>query len=209
MAPSDSTRLEMFGGSLTANAASIAEKRGGDLANIRRSEEDLDAMSMPKPMRILLPLLLLPALLSAQDNRVFYFPKPVARTPWQPPMRPVTRLADVKARHQGEPSWREPVIHDENSRAFLVQEPAGTRHERKLYPDSPAWWAVLDGRIRFDVEKPDRSFEVFEATKGSYVFVPERMLHSFEVVGNQPAIRFEVTLASATSVYPERPAKTE
>ncbi len=97
-------------------------------------------------------LLFLPALLSAQDSRVFYFPKPVARTPWQPPMKPVTRLADVKARHRDEQSWREPVIHDENSRAFLVQEPAGTSHARKLYPDSPAWWAVLDGRIRFQVE---------------------------------------------------------
>jgi mannose-6-phosphate isomerase-like protein (cupin superfamily) len=156
-----------------------------------------------------LSLLVLPVLLSAQDNRIFYFPKPVVRTPWQPPMKPLTRLADVKARHRGEPSWREPVVRDENSRASLVQEPAGTRHERQLYPDSPAWWVVLDGRIRFDVEKPDRSFEVFEATEGSYVFVPERMLHSFEVVGNQPAIRFEVTLASATPVYAERPAQRQ
>ena len=49
-------------------------------------------------------LLFLPALLSAQDqdNRIFYFPKPVARTPWQPPMKPITRLADVKARHHGD-----------------------------------------------------------------------------------------------------------
>jgi mannose-6-phosphate isomerase-like protein (cupin superfamily) len=153
-----------------------------------------------------LSLLFLPTLLSAQDNRVFYFPKPVVRTAWQPPMKPVTRLAEVRAKHQGEQTWREPVIRDENSLAFLVQEPVGARHERKLYPDSPAWWAVLDGRIRFEVEKPDRSFEVFEATKGSYVFVPERMLHSFEVVGNEPAIRFEVTLASATPVYAQRPA---
>jgi len=156
-----------------------------------------------------LSLLFLPALLLAQDNRVFYFPKPVARTPWQPPMKPVTRLADVKARHQGEAGWREAVIQDENTRAFIVQEPPGARRERMLYPDSPAWWAVLDGRIRFEVEKPDRSFEVIEATRGSYVFVPERMLHSFEVVGNQPAIRFEVTLSSATPVYAERPAKAQ
>jgi mannose-6-phosphate isomerase-like protein (cupin superfamily) len=164
---------------------------------------------MRRTRTLTLSLLFLPALLSAQDNRVFYFPKPVARTPWQPPMKPVTRLADVKARHRGEHTWREPVIHDENSRAFLVQEPVGARRERTLYPDSPAWWVVLDGRIRFEVEKPDRSFEAFEATKGSYVFVPERMLHSFEVVGNQPAIRFEVTLASATPVYAERPATTQ
>jgi mannose-6-phosphate isomerase-like protein (cupin superfamily) len=163
-------------------------------------------------MRIFLSgcLLCFPALLLAQqDDRIFYFPKPVERTRWQPPMKPVTRLADVKARHRGEQSWREPVVHDDNSRGDLVQEPAGTRHERKLYPDSPAWWVVLDGRIRFEVEKPDRSFEVFEAIKGSYVFVPERMLHSFEVIGNQPATRFEVTLASATPVYAERPARPQ
>ena len=155
-----------------------------------------------------LSLLFLPALLSAQspDARVFFYPKPLARTPWREPMKPVTRLADVRARHKGEHSWREPVVHDENTRAFLVQEPPGTRRERKLYPDSPAWWTVLDGRIRFEVEKPDRSFAVFEATKGSYVFVPERMLHSFEVLGAQPAITFEVTLASATPVFPEKPA---
>src|SRR6185295_1089910 len=77
-------------------------------------------------------LLFLSVLLSAQDNKVFYFPKPVARTPWQAPMKPVTRLADVKARHHGEPSWREEVVHDENTRAFLVQEPVGARRERTL-----------------------------------------------------------------------------
>ena len=56
-----------------------------------------------------LSLLFVPALLSAQaqDDRVFYYPKPVARTAWQPPMKPVTRLADVKARHKGEPGWRD------------------------------------------------------------------------------------------------------
>jgi mannose-6-phosphate isomerase-like protein (cupin superfamily) len=152
-----------------------------------------------------------PSFLSAQaqDNRTFYFPKPTARTPWTAPMKPVTRLADVRAKHKSEATWREPVIHDENSRAFLVQEPVGAKHDRKLYPDSPAWWAVIDGRIRFEVEKPDRTFETIEASKGSYVFVPERMLHSFEVIGNGPATTFEVTLASATPVYPEKPAKAQ
>src|SRR5262245_10094836 len=99
-----------------------------------------------------LALLFLPALLAAQapggiDSRVFYYPKPLVGTAWQPPMKPVTRLAEVKGRHHAEPAWREPVIQDENTRAFLVQEPPGTTHARKLYPDSPAWWAVLEGRI--------------------------------------------------------------
>jgi mannose-6-phosphate isomerase-like protein (cupin superfamily) len=153
-------------------------------------------------------LLVVPALLSAQapDERVLYYPKPLAKTRWQTPMQPITRLADVKAKHDGEAGWRELVIHDENSRAFLVQEPPGTRHQQRLYPDSAAWWAILDGRVRFEVEMPDRRFEVVEATKGSYVFVPERMLHAYDVIGNQAAITFEVTLASATPLYPDRPA---
>jgi mannose-6-phosphate isomerase-like protein (cupin superfamily) len=154
-----------------------------------------------------LSLFFFPALIAGQtqDSRIVYYPKPAARPVWQPPMKPVTRLAEVKARHANETSWRELVVHDENSRAFLVQQSAGVRVERRLYPDSPAWWAVLEGRIRFEVEKPDRRFEVFEATQGSYVFVPERMLHAFEVVGGRPAIIFEMTLASATPAYLKRP----
>jgi mannose-6-phosphate isomerase-like protein (cupin superfamily) len=91
----------------------------------------------------------------------------------------------------------------------VVQEAVGTKHERKLYPDSPSWWAVLEGRMRFEIEKAGGSFEVVDARKGSYVFVPERMLHAFEIVGNEPAIFFEVTLALATPVYekpPQHPA---
>lgn len=151
--------------------------------------------------------LMLPAVVSAQDSKVFYYPKPDARTVYQPPMKPVTRLADLKTKHRGETSWRERVIDDGNSLAFMVQEPVGARYERRLYPDSPAWWAVIEGRIRFEIERADGKFDIVEATKGSYVFVPERMLHSLEVIGTEPAIRFEVTLAVATPVYEKKPEK--
>ena len=72
---------------------------------------------------------------------------------YKAPMKPVTRFADVKAKHKGHATWREPVINDGNSVSFLVQEPPGTKHERRLYPDSAAWFAVLEGEIRFEVEK--------------------------------------------------------
>ena len=85
----------------------------------------------------------------------------------------------------------------------------GPRTRASCIPTPPPGGRCIEGRIRFEVEKPDRTFEVFEATKGSYVFVPERMLHSFAVVGELPAISFEVTLASATPVYPDRPAEAQ
>ena len=156
-------------------------------------------------MRILAMLLFLPVLLSAQENRVFYYPKPVARV-YKPPMKPVTRLADLKAKNKGKTSWREPIIDDGNSVAFMVQEPPGTKHERKLYPDSAAWWAILEGSIRFEIEKADGGFEIINARKGSFVFAPERLLHSLEVIGNESAIRYEVTAGpSSTAVYEKRP----
>ena len=159
-------------------------------------------------MRILAMLLFLPVLLSAQENRVFYYPKPVARV-YKPPMKPVTRLADLKAKNKGKTSWREPIIDDGNSVAFMVQEPPGTKHERKLYPDSAAWWAILEGSIRFEIEKADGGFEIINARKGSFVFAPERLLHSLEVIGNESAIRYEVTAGpSSTAVYEKRPSET-
>ena len=142
---------------------------------------------------------------SHDQPRVFYFPKPVKRTPYEPPMKPLIRLADLKAKHRGEKSWRELVISDNNTSAYVIQAPPGSKQGRLLYADSPAWWVVIEGRIRFEIEKPDRSFETFEARKGSYVFAPERMLHSLEVVGSAPAVRFEVTVVGATPVFPRPP----
>jgi mannose-6-phosphate isomerase-like protein (cupin superfamily) len=161
-------------------------------------------------MRVLLTLLLFfTVAVSAQEApRVLFYPKPIVRE-HKPPMKPITRLADVRAKHKGQATWREPVIDDGNSVSFLVQEPVGTKHERRMYPDSAAWFAVLEGEIRFEVEKNDRTFEVINATKGSYVFVPERLLHSVEIVGTAPAIRYEVTLGPvSTPVFEKKPATT-
>ena len=140
-----------------------------------------------------------------KKEQVFYFPKPRLRTAYEPPMKPVTHLADLKAQHAGQAAWRELVIADNNSRASMIQQPPGSKYERRMYADSPAWWAVLEGRIDFEIEQPGGRFEKIEARKGSYVFAPERLLHSLEVVGDKPAIRFEVTLAGATTVFAQRP----
>ena len=158
-------------------------------------------------MRVLLALLLLTTAIAAQEKeRVLYYPKPLVRE-YKPPMKPVTRLADVKARHKGHASWREPIINDGNSVSFMVQELPGARQERRLYADAPAWFVVLEGQIRFEVEKADRTFEIIDATRGSYVFVPERLLFSLEIVGTTPSIRYEVTASpSATPVFEKRPA---
>ena len=125
-------------------------------------------------------------LLAAQTKpRVFYFPKPVEPTPYVAPMKPLHRLADLKAKHRAGISWSELVIADSNTRAEVISAPPGARVERHLHPDSPKWWVVQEGVIRFEIEGLDGRFETIEARKGSYVFAPERRLHSLEVVGTR------------------------
>ena len=101
-------------------------------------------------------------------------------------MKPLQRLADLKAKHRGSSSWSELVIADSNTRAEIISAPPGARVERHLHPDSPKWWVVQEGVIRFEIEGLDGKFETIEARKGSYVFAPERRLHSLEVVGTGP-----------------------
>jgi hypothetical protein len=153
-------------------------------------------------------LLALPVVLSAQDSRTFYFPKPTAKPVYTPPMKPVTHLADLKVKHRSEKSWRERLVDDGNSVGVMIQEPAGTRTERHLFADSPVWWAVVEGKIRFEIETAGGGFEVIDASTGSFVYAPERMLHSLEVVGPAAAIRYEVTVGpAATPVYEKKPER--
>src|SRR5438874_6234112 len=159
-------------------------------------------------MRIPLCLLVLVGGSAWAQNtpRIFYFPKAAAK-PYHAPMKPLTRLADLKARHYGNTNWSELVIDDGNTRAYVISAAPGSKVARHLFPDSPAWWVVQEGRIRFEIETP-KGRQNFEARKGSYVFAPERHLHSFEVVGSEPAIRLEGTLAQATPVFESQPEHT-
>ena len=128
-------------------------------------------------MRIALCLLIMFATTAwTQTPRIFYFPKPVTPTPYKAPMKPLTRLADLKAKHYGKTNWSELVIDDGNTRAYVISAAPGSKLMRHLFPDSPAWWVVQEGRIRFEVETP-QGWQKFEARKGSYVFAPGA-LHS-------------------------------
>ena len=154
-----------------------------------------------RPVFAIVLLSAAPALAQPAAPRIFYFPKPVQATPFPPPLKPLTRLAELKARHRGQDNWSELVILDQNSRGQVISAAPGSKVVRHLHPDSPEWWVVQEGRIRFEIESPPGNMQVIEARKGSYVYAPERHLHSLEVIGEQPAIRFEVTLAEATPVY--------
>jgi mannose-6-phosphate isomerase-like protein (cupin superfamily) len=136
---------------------------------------------------------------------VFYFPKPVDPPGFAAPMKPLIRLAELKARHKDQASWSEFVVDDKYNRARVISEPPGSKVALHLHADSPEYWVIQQGRIRFEIEEPPGQFQTIEAAKGALVFAPERHLHSLEAIGTEPAIRFEVTLPEAAPVFKSRP----
>jgi len=144
-----------------------------------------------------------------QPAKIFYAPKPIQPMPYVAPMKPLVRLADLKAKHAGQANWTELVVYDKNNRAEVISAAPGSKVPRHLHSDAPEYWVVQEGRIRFEIEDPPGKFKYFEAGKGDLVLAPERHLHSLEVIGSEPAIRFQATLPDTTTVYETKPAQAE
>jgi mannose-6-phosphate isomerase-like protein (cupin superfamily) len=138
---------------------------------------------------------------TAQPGRKVYLswaPKPSAPQPYKAPNRPITRIADVLARHAGQKSWSEDVVETERYSAKWIQMAPGEKTRTQFYGDDRTAWVVWSGQIRFIIagQKP------FVASKGFLVQVPLRVPYSLETVGDQPALRFEVTRGKALPSYP-------
>jgi mannose-6-phosphate isomerase-like protein (cupin superfamily) len=136
-------------------------------------------------------------LLAQQKGDLFWAPKPNELTKYVPPHKPLTRFADVKAKHAGQANWGELVVDDDQLHAEYISSAPGTRAPKQMHPDTREWWVVMDGQIRFDIEGQ----QPFTASKGWMVQVPMQTIYSFETVGDKPSVRYEVNIAGAKRLY--------
>lgn len=140
---------------------------------------------------------------SAQPRRaeeeISFAAKPVKLSPYTPPHKPRTRLADLKAKHKNAANWSEVAVDDDHFHAEWISAAPGTKVAPRFHPDTRAWWIVMEGEIRFDIEGQ----QPFVARKGSMVQAPMQTIYSMEMAGNQPAVRLEVSIAKAKTLYPK------
>lgn len=125
-------------------------------------------------------------------------PKPRELPPYVAPHRPHWRLAELLAQHRNDQDWTETLVDDRHVVARYVSMAPGHRTPRQLHPDTPIFWVVQRGAIRFTIEGQ----EPFVASKGFLVQVPYRTPYQLEAVGNEPALRLEVAVAGASTLYP-------
>ena len=125
-------------------------------------------------------------------------PKPVEVPKYQPPHKPLTRIADLKKKHAGHADWRETIVDDPLLHGEYISLAPGGKVSRRFHPDTRTWWIVTEGQMKVEIEGQDS----FRAGKGTMVQVPMQTIYSMETVGDQPALRFQVDIANAKTLYP-------
>jgi mannose-6-phosphate isomerase-like protein (cupin superfamily) len=125
-------------------------------------------------------------------------PKPAQLTPYKTPHKPHWKLSEILEQHKGKQNWSLTVVDDPHLKAEYISMGPGESTPLRFYADNPAWWVVQDGQIRFTIDGQ----EPFVATKGFLVQVPYRVPYRMETVGDKPSLRFEVTVAGASILYP-------
>jgi len=146
----------------------------------------------------LLSLPLMQSQVSSQEQPS-WAPKPKQPGKYVPPHKPHTKLADLKAKHNGRSDWKEVIVEDDHLHAAYISSAPGTKVSKRFHPDTREWWVVMDGQIRFEIEGQ----QPFVATKGSMVQVPMQTIYSIETIGDKPSLRFEINIAKAKTMYPQ------
>jgi mannose-6-phosphate isomerase-like protein (cupin superfamily) len=99
---------------------------------------------------------------------------PTEPSKWISPNRPHWKLAELLAKHKGEPNWTESVVNDATLRADYISMAPGAKTPRRLHPDTRAWWIVQDGQVRFTIDGQ----EPFVARRDSWSgAVPQHLQH--------------------------------
>ena len=123
--------------------------------------------------------------------------QPVPETPYTPPNRLIWRFNEIVASHKGQASWHQNIVKTRDFEGDYIQMAPGEKTKTMFYSDDRVFWWIASGQLRYTI----RGQEPFVATKGFLVQVAPDMPYSMEVVGNEPALRFEVRPAGEMPSY--------
>jgi mannose-6-phosphate isomerase-like protein (cupin superfamily) len=131
-------------------------------------------------------------------NTVAWAAKPAKLPPFTGPNKLVYHLADVLAAHKGKQSWQQDVFLSRDYAGAWISMAPGEKTKTQFYADDRVFWVVQSGQMKVTIEGQ----EPFIASKHFLIQVPKRLQYSMEVVGNEPALRFEMRPAGESPDYP-------
>ena len=117
---------------------------------------------------------------------------------YNPPMRPLWKLSDLKRMHAGQNNWREQIIRDPEQDATYNSGAPGATFGPRLHPDTPTLFVVVAGQLHFNVEgQPPVT-----AGRGSIINIMKTTIFSYDVEGNENALWVEVNPTNYKTVFP-------
>ena len=117
---------------------------------------------------------------------------------YNPPMRPIWKLSDLKQMHAGQNNWQEQIIRDPEQDATYNSAAPGSHFAARLHPDTPTVFVVIAGEVRFTVEGQ----QPVTASRGSIVNIMKTTIFSYDVAGSQNALWVEVNPTNYKTAYP-------
>ena len=123
--------------------------------------------------------------------------KPLKTPPYRAGLKPWVKVADLKARHKGQPNWHEVVVDDGRLMAEYFFAAPGTKVAKRFHPDTREWFAIVEGDVRVEIEGQ----EPFIATRGELVNVPRQTIYSLETIGTSPSLRFTLNVSGAKTMF--------
>lgn len=125
-------------------------------------------------------------------------PKPIKPAGWTGVNKPVHRIADILAAHKGQARWTQEIVHDQHYSGKWISMAPGDKQAPQFFADDRVMMVVYSGQLRVSIEGQ----EPFVAGAGFLVQIPYRNTYSLEVVGDQPAVRFEVNGVDRLPFHP-------
>ena len=123
--------------------------------------------------------------------------KPSTTPAYRAGLKPWIKVADVKARHAGQASWREPLFDDGRLMSEYVAAAPGATQSARFHPDTREWFGVLEGEVRVSIEGQ----EPLIAKRGSLVNIPRQTVFSVETIGTAASLRFVLNVSNAKTYF--------
>jgi mannose-6-phosphate isomerase-like protein (cupin superfamily) len=121
-----------------------------------------------------------------------------AKGSYSAPQKPLTKLADLKAKYKGQSAWREIVVKDGELQAEYQAVAPGTKVSPRMHPSTASFLVVFEGEMRWQIENQ----QPFTAKRGSIVNIPSYTIFSYDVTSSVPAVFIEVNPIHFDTVYP-------
>lgn len=107
-----------------------------------------------------------------------------------------TRPADL-LKTQGEPPWALTLVSDERNQCNLIADVPGGSNRPHWHDNYDEWWYVAQGTLEWHLT----GGQAIAATANDIVWVPRGTVHHIRTVGDEPSLRFAVTVPPAEHIW--------